>query len=80
MPSEKELREQIIEKAWADGEFKQQLLKDPKAAIQDAFGIEIPAEFKLTVLEETDDTFYLVLPKNPDDKENVVGEVCYPRW
>jgi hypothetical protein len=65
MPSEQELREQIIEKAWTDANFKKKLLADPKAAIQEAFGVEIPDGYKLQVLEETDDSFYLVLPQSP---------------
>lgn len=76
---EKQLREQIIEKAWSDNAFKLQLLADPKSAIQKEFGIDIPAEINLKVLEETDDTFYLVLPKKPDDTD-VTGQVCGPRW
>lgn len=80
MPSEKELREKIIEKAWSDSAFRLHLLTDPKAAILNEFGIDIPAEFNLKVLEETDDTFYLVLPKKPDDTDSLTSQVCVPRW
>ncbi|MFF2886563.1 NHLP leader peptide family RiPP precursor [Paenibacillus sp. NPDC057967] len=82
MPSEREkqLREQVIEKAWADSAFRLHLLTDPKAAILKEFGIDIPAEFNLKVLEETDDTLYLVLPKKPDDKDSLTSQVCVPRW
>ncbi|WP_243644198.1 NHLP leader peptide family RiPP precursor [Paenibacillus pinisoli] len=80
MPSEKELREKIIEKAWSDSAFKEKLLADPKSAIAAEFGIDIPAEFNLKVLEETDDTFYLVLPKKPDDNDSAPTQVCGPRW
>lgn len=80
VPSEKELREKIIEKAWSDSAFRLHLLTDPKAAILNEFGIDIPAEFNLKVLEETDDTFYLVLPKKPDDTDSAAAQVCGPRW
>jgi len=80
VPSEKELREKIIEKAWSDSAFKEKLLADPKSAVTDEFGIDIPAEFNLKVLEETDDTFYLVLPKKPDDTDSLTSQVCVPRW
>lgn len=71
MPSEQELREQVIEKAWTDSNFKKKLLADPKAAIQEAFGVAIPDEYQLQVLEETDDTLYLVLPQSPASASNV---------
>ncbi|MFD0588907.1 NHLP leader peptide family RiPP precursor [Paenibacillus sp. GCM10027627] len=79
MPSEQQLREQIIEKAWADAGFKKQLLEDPKAAILAAFGIEVPANLQLKVLEETEDTYYLVLPQSPST-EDAVGKVENLRW
>lgn len=79
MPSEQQLREQIIEKAWTDSAFRLHLLTDPKAAILNAFGIDIPAEYNLKVLEETDNTFYLVLPKNPAEKSSA-AQVFIPRW
>jgi TOMM propeptide domain len=70
-----ELRNQIIEKAWSDSAFKKQLLSDPKAAIKDAFGIEVPADINLQVLEETDKNYYLVLPSSPSN-----ASVKGPMW
>lgn len=79
MTTEQQLREQIIEKAWTDADFKQQLLADPKAAIQSAFGIEIPANYTLQVLEETADSYYLVLPQNPAANASEDDDVL-SRW
>lgn len=81
MPSEKDLREQVIEKAWTDQEFKKKLLANPESAIEDAFGVKIPQGYKLKVLEETDDTFYLVLPQSPTAKAaDLTAESDDSRW
>ncbi|GGN98809.1 NHLP leader peptide family RiPP precursor [Saccharibacillus kuerlensis] len=56
---------QVIQKAWEDPEFKKRLLADPRAALQADFGIELPAHIHLTAVEETMQSFYLVIPPNP---------------
>lgn len=58
---------QIIQKAWEDPAFKNQLLEDPKGAIKMAFGIELPADIELKVVEETTTSYVLVIPPNPED-------------
>ncbi|KIL39771.1 hypothetical protein SD70_17840 [Gordoniibacillus kamchatkensis] len=60
-----ELKHKIVRKAWEDANFKAKLLSDPKRAINEAFGIEVPGNIKLQALEETDNQFYLVVPKEP---------------
>ncbi|MFD0960844.1 NHLP leader peptide family RiPP precursor [Paenibacillus chungangensis] len=78
MPSKQELSQQIIEKAWADAQFKKQLLADPKAAIKEAFNIDVPANVNLQVLEESEDSYYLVLPQNPASVDG--DSVTAPMW
>ncbi|RXZ84308.1 NHLP leader peptide family natural product precursor [Paenibacillaceae bacterium] len=77
MSAEQILKTQIIQKAWEDAAFKTQLLADPKAAIKDAFNIDIPDYINLTVVEESVDHLYLVIPPNPaevlDGNETVRG-------
>jgi len=73
------LQAQIIEKAWSDPAFKQQLLADPQAAIKAAFGFEVPADIKLTVVEETDNSYYLVLPSAPKSV-NGSGKAQVAMW
>jgi len=81
MPSEQELRDKIIEKAWTDSAFKSRLLADPKSAIEEAFGVKIPSGLKLQVLEETDDTYYLVLPQSPAQAQKAASDdVQDIRW
>ncbi|BBI36422.1 NHLP leader peptide family RiPP precursor [Cohnella abietis] len=61
------LKVQIIKKAWAEPEFKKTLLDNPKLAIKEAFGVEIPAEIELKVVEESKSLYYLTLPPSPED-------------
>jgi hypothetical protein len=55
----------IIAKAWADDNFKQELLNDPKTAIAQTFKIDIPDSIAVEVLEEPPTTFYLTIPPKP---------------
>lgn len=77
MASQQELQTQIIEKAWADEDFKKKLIANPIAALKEAFGLDIPANINVEVLEETADKYYLVLPQNPSASKN---QVMGPRW
>ncbi|WP_127495742.1 NHLP leader peptide family RiPP precursor [Paenibacillus glycanilyticus] len=72
-------REQIIQKAWEDENFKQQLLSDPKTAIKDAFGVDIPENFEISVVEESPEHFYLVLPPKPSAMKAASAEE-FPTW
>ncbi|WP_409342766.1 NHLP leader peptide family RiPP precursor [Paenibacillus sp. MBLB4367] len=70
MSAEDILRNKIIQKAWEDAAFKAKLLADPKAAVQEAFGIVIPDSVDLVTVEETTSKFYLVIPPNPSEVLN----------
>ena len=53
-----------IARAWTDDAYKAKLLSDPHAALKEV-GITISDEIALKVVEEKDDTRFLVLPKSP---------------
>ncbi|WP_258042556.1 NHLP leader peptide family RiPP precursor [Paenibacillus sp. UNC499MF] len=63
--AEEILKNQIIEKAWADPEFKKALLNDPKGALKQAFDIELPEAADVKVLDEAPGRYFLVIPPNP---------------
>lgn len=63
--SEAILRNQVIQKAWEDPSFKQKLLTDPKAALKEALGINLPDHITLKTVEEGSNEFYLVIPPSP---------------
>jgi hypothetical protein len=54
----------VIGLALADEAFKAQLLADPAAALK-RLGIALPAGVSLTVVEETANQRYLMLPAQP---------------
>ena len=58
---------EIIAKAWRDPAFKAELIANPAAALK-AEGIYVPAGMTVTVVENTDKQFHLVLPPVPTDE------------
>ncbi|MGO4181361.1 NHLP leader peptide family RiPP precursor [Paenibacillus sp. TAF43_2] len=70
MSNVQSLKEQIIQKAWEDAEFKKQLIANPKDAIKEAFGIDVPDTIDVEVVEESANKYYLVLPENPKALKN----------
>jgi hypothetical protein len=60
--------QQIIAKCWSDEAFKEKLVADPHATLA-AEGVEIPEGVNIDILNNTADTFHLVIPAMPDDAE-----------
>src|SRR4051794_19426167 len=54
----------IVARAWRDPAFKEKLLTDPHAALDDA-GLSVPAGVTVTVVEDTATQVHLVLPAKP---------------
>ena len=78
--SREELEKQVRERVAQDSRFEEQLLADPKAALKDAFKIDLPPDVELHVVQETPSRFYLVLPVRPaeltdEELTHVVGGV-----
>ncbi|OAS21344.1 NHLP leader peptide family RiPP precursor [Paenibacillus oryzisoli] len=65
MSTNESVKAKIIQKAWEDEAFKQQLLANPKAALKQAFNITLPDDIKVKAVEETSTEFVLVIPTNP---------------
>ncbi|NOU69563.1 NHLP leader peptide family natural product precursor [Paenibacillus sp. LMG 31461] len=65
MSTNDSVKAQIIQKAWEDEAFKQQLLANPRAALKQAFNITLPEDIKVKAVEETSTEFVLVIPTNP---------------
>lgn len=64
----------FIAKAWEDESFKQELISDPKAIFAKALGSPLPEDVKIQVLEETQNTYYLVIPKAPEVSDELSDE------
>ena len=56
------MRAEIIDKANGDDDFRARLIADPKGAIREALGVEIPESMAITVHQDTSTTVHLVLP------------------
>lgn len=74
----KELEDKLIKKAWADSDFKKQLLSNPKAAIEKEVGKALPENVVVKAVEETANTIYIKIPRNPEELsdselDNVAG-------
>ena len=59
----------LIAKAWHDTSFKQALLQNPKAVVEQEFGVTLLAEVSMQVVAEDAHTQYLVLPPALADQE-----------
>ncbi len=63
----RELERQLIARALRDEAFRQQLIADPRAALEAELArlqleIRLPETLRVKVLEEDPDTLYLILP------------------
>jgi Nitrile hydratase, alpha chain len=59
-----EIERRVIERSLQDESFRRRLLADPKAALQEELGAQLPKEVEVRAVEETADTIYLVLPSS----------------
>ena len=57
-----EVQRSIVQSSLEDEDFRQRLLEDPKAAMEQELGVRLPPEVQVMAVEETADTIYLVLP------------------
>jgi hypothetical protein len=57
-----EMKRSIIQRSLEDESFRQRLLEEPKAAVEQELGTRLPEGVELRAVEETADTIYLVLP------------------
>ena len=60
-----EMERRIVQRSIEDDAFRQQLLEDPKAAVEQELGSRLPEGVRVVTVEETADTIYLVLPGTP---------------
>jgi hypothetical protein len=65
LKTRKDLEIHLITRALKDESFRAELIANPKTVIEQEIGSKLPDELEITVLEETDDTIYMVLPCNP---------------
>ena len=64
----------LVVRASEDEAFRALLLSDPKAALKQEVGLDLPADLKVTALEETPDELFLVLPLRPAELRRQLGD------
>jgi hypothetical protein len=57
-----EIERRIIDRAQSDAEFRARLIADPRAALAELLGVEVPAFIEVAVVEERPDLLCIVLP------------------
>jgi hypothetical protein len=65
---------QIVTSAWKDETYKQELLSNPKAIIEQAFGVKLPETVTVHVMEENATSLYFILPQRPELPEGEISD------
>jgi len=60
-----EMERRLVEKSVENEAFRQRLIEDPKAAVEQELGTQLPEGVRVVTVEESADTIYLVLPGTP---------------
>jgi hypothetical protein len=58
--------DQLISRAERDRAFRHKLVDDPRGAVEEELGVELPEGLRVKVLEEGPSEAILVLPRTPD--------------
>jgi Nitrile hydratase, alpha chain len=64
-PRRTQIEALLLQRAATDADFRNLLLDHPKSALAREFGLDIPADVHITVLQETPNQHYVVLPPEP---------------
>ena len=75
MKSTNQIREQILDKATIDPEFRIRFKADPASALESDFGLSVPDGFNITVLEDDAHNAHIVLPPSATLSENELSAV-----
>ncbi len=53
---------QVVERATSDPDFRARLMADPRAAVSELLGVDLPADVTITVVEQGPSEAVIVLP------------------
>jgi hypothetical protein len=59
------MERRIVQRSIEDESFRQRLIEDPKGAVEQELGAQLPEEVRVVAVEESAETIYLVLPSTP---------------
>jgi len=57
----------LVAEVWGDDDLKRRLISDPAGVLQE-YGIDMPADVELKIVEDTDHVRHLVIPPSPADE------------
>jgi hypothetical protein len=57
-----EMERTLVQRSLEDDSFRQMLLDDPKAAVEQELATQLPEDVEVRVVQESAQTIYLVLP------------------
>jgi hypothetical protein len=52
----------VVRRAWEDPEYRERLLRDPRSALAEVLGVELPESLEVVVVEERPNRLCIVLP------------------
>ena len=64
-----ELEKALISQAWSNPAFKEQLISNPRQVFSQILGSEIPDTLDINVVEESGNSFTLVIPPTPEEEQ-----------
>ena len=64
MADQKDALDRLFKACWNDEALKQRFISDPPEVLKE-FGVRIPEDRKITVVENTDDRHHITLPRLP---------------
>ena len=70
------MQQSLIDKAEQDVAFRAALLADPRTAIREALGVELPGDFDVVVHEDGPGTAHLVLPPSAELTDAQLDQVA----
>lgn len=65
LKSRKDLEFHLITRTLKDENFRRAFVSNPKEVIENELGNKLPEALEINILQETEDTLYMVLPCNP---------------
>ena len=66
------INDRVLRRASEDEDFRRLLIDNPKSAIARELGIDVPDGLHLTVVRESADQIYVVIPWSPEDSDGQV--------
>ena len=70
----KELEEQLIARAMKDDNYRQELISNPRAAVEQQLGYALSEQVQIHVIEHDPETVYLLLPKKEEASAELSDE------